>query len=149
MKEKMKKLTRIRKHYELPCSEEEYQNNIENACRHICQHIGSYIKMVRTNKKVSLRDIYRLTNVSIAITKDLESGKKLPKIETIVKIALVLDIKMEKLFGDRIFPNNFKELFEGSDIYKLKVLREELEICYGKEKANEIINYVKYTTSNS
>ena len=48
----------------------------------LCKQYGEYFNYVREQKGLSLRELSRQTNISIALISLLENGDKLPRIET-------------------------------------------------------------------
>ena len=60
--------------------------------------IGKNIKKIRQQKKLSQERLARLTDISLNTLTKIESGfTKRPSVQTIHKIAKVLDVSIEKL----------------------------------------------------
>jgi len=60
--------------------------------------IGRNIKKLRQQKKLSQEKLARLTNISLNTLTKIESGfTKRPSIQTIHKIAKMLDVSLDKL----------------------------------------------------
>ena len=64
----------------------------------LTEALGTLFKQYRKQEKLSMREIYRLDNISIATVSDLESGKKIPSIKTLIKLMLRLKIPMNQVF---------------------------------------------------
>jgi len=63
--------------------------------------IGTNIKKLRQQKKISQEKLARLTDISLNTLTKIESGfTKRPSIQTIYKIAKALNVSMENLVGE-------------------------------------------------
>ena len=60
---------------------------------------GEYFNYTREQKGLSLRELSKKTNISIALISLLENGDKLPRIETIIRLVLALVIPFNEIFG--------------------------------------------------
>lgn len=61
------------------------------------------VKEVRKNKKVSLRELSKKTNLSRSYLSELENNKKLnPTFDVLLKIATALDVNVKDLFYTRL-----------------------------------------------
>lgn len=60
--------------------------------------IGRYLKDLRQQKKLSIRDLSERSKVSTAVISDLENLRSLPRTEVLLKLAYGLDIRVEDLF---------------------------------------------------
>lgn len=114
----------------------------------MCRRIGEYINYVRENKGISLRELYRRTNISIAVLSDIENGQKLPRYETLIKLALALGIPLEFLFGTKFAPS-----FKYNDKSVKKPRADEsirntfLNAGFSKDETKEIMNFIEFTKS--
>ena len=52
-----------------------------------------------------MREIYRRENISIAVVSDMETGKKLPRIETLIKLMELVEMPYEELFSAELVEN--------------------------------------------
>ena len=57
----------------------------KNVYEQMCRMIGTHINREREKKGISLREMYRRTNISIAVMSDIENGLKLRKIFIILE----------------------------------------------------------------
>ncbi len=128
--------------YESINLEKETQETYESMCR----RIGEYINYVRENKGISLRELYRRTNISIAVLSDLENGQKLPRYETLIKLCIALEIPLEFIFGAKFVP-----LFRFNDKSGVKTPRSHdiirntfLNAGFNKDETKEIMNFVEF-----
>ena len=81
---------------------EKEQKYIEDTTKDIsekvCHSLGTYFHYVRDSvKKLSLRELSKKCGLSIALISAFEDGKKLPRIETLVKLMVALDIPFKEV----------------------------------------------------
>ncbi len=83
-------------------------NNITPAelYSYISRIVGSQFRSYRENSGLSLRDIYNTEKVSMAVVSDLENGKKLPRVETLIRLLNLVKMPYSALFNADILPNN-------------------------------------------
>lgn len=60
--------------------------------------IGHQIKEVRMKKAISRRKLSMLSLVDYTTLMNIENGKVVPKIETLLKLVRILDIPLEDVF---------------------------------------------------
>lgn len=56
--------------------------------------VGEKIKSIRKLKKISQQELGNMLGVSQAMIAQYENGKRIPKIETLIKIAEALDLSL-------------------------------------------------------
>ena len=77
---------------------------IANMIRVIIKLFGAAIMViitlreVRKSKKLSIRQLSKLAQVSCGHISEVETGKKMPTIDVLVRIALSLKVKPEELY---------------------------------------------------
>ncbi len=83
-------------------------NNITPAelYSYISRIVGSQFRSYRENSGLSLRDIYNTEKVSMAVVSDLENGKKLPRVETLIRLLNLVKMPYSALFNADILPSN-------------------------------------------
>lgn len=124
--------------------------------------LGENIKKLRKNKGLTQDKLSEITKISIASIQRYESGKRQPNIQTLNKIAIVLDVPLNELLstnattndiekkigtslneGDKKkVVNNFNELVEILDWNDFKNMSEDdiFEVI----KSKEFYNYLKF-----
>jgi DNA-binding XRE family transcriptional regulator len=60
--------------------------------------IGHHIKEVRMKKAISRRKLSMLSLVDYTTLMNIENGKVVPKIETLMKLVRILEIPLEDVF---------------------------------------------------
>jgi len=112
----------------------------------VCNELGSYFHYMReTVNKLSLRELSKKCGISIALISAFEDGKKLPRIETIIKLMTVLKIPYKEVFGHKLAGMDF--LFEVNQILKNgdNPLRQFLSTQgFDKDEIKDIIKYTEF-----
>ena len=65
-----------------------------NTEKEISAEIGMRIKKARENHCLSLFDIYLRTDINVDLLSQIEEGKVIPPLGTVIKLAKALDLKM-------------------------------------------------------
>ena len=60
--------------------------------------IGEKLKAARKQKRLTLKEVASVTNLSISYISDIEHGKSLPPIDTLTSLCRALDISMYSFF---------------------------------------------------
>lgn len=76
--------------------------------------LGDKIRLLRTEKKMSLQELAERAGISLSYLSEIERGTVYPSLNTVKRIAEALDVPPTSIMGQ-----------EGSLGYKLKALREE------------------------
>jgi transcriptional regulator with XRE-family HTH domain len=63
--------------------------------------IGRKLRELRLRKKIALADLARHTGLSASMLSQLETGKLIPTLPTLARIAMVFDVGLEHFFGTR------------------------------------------------
>lgn len=62
--------------------------------------IGEKLKAARKQKRLTLKEVASVTNLSISYISDIEHGKSLPPIDTLTSLCKALDISMYSFFKE-------------------------------------------------
>ncbi|SHK61097.1 helix-turn-helix domain-containing protein [Paramaledivibacter caminithermalis] len=65
-------------------------------------YIGTKIKSLRKNSKLTLAQLAKLINSSAGFLSDIEKGKSLPSIPKLIEICNALDITLAEFFQEEI-----------------------------------------------
>jgi len=63
--------------------------------------VGQKLRVLRLRKKIALVDLGRHTGLSASMLSQLETGKMVPTLPTLARIAMVFDVGLEHFFDDR------------------------------------------------
>lgn len=118
--------------------------NLESKTTEVTEHInkklGEYVNYVREQKGISLRTLSQETGLSIALISRLECGHIIPRVESIVKLALALEIPLGDIFGKN-----------ACDKQEISPARQDVEIInllftmgFDKDSVHSIMDYITY-----
>ncbi|MDD7416207.1 MAG: cupin domain-containing protein [Treponemataceae bacterium] len=62
--------------------------------------IGAKVKLVRENRKLSIEDVSERTNLSVEQIESIESGKLVPNLTPLIKLARVLGVRLGTFMDD-------------------------------------------------
>jgi transcriptional regulator with XRE-family HTH domain len=89
-------------------------------------NIGDKIKLIRTNKNLSQKELALSIGIDQAQYSRMESGKVEPTLSSLEKIAEALGIKIAELFGEEQ-PTDINS-YDKSEVEKLRLLNQLEEI---------------------
>lgn len=115
----------------------------------ILNQIGAFIANKRNEKNITIRELNKITGVSIGVISDLENAKSMPRVETIIKLAEALEISLSSIF------ENMKPATQKTS-NKSKIIPDDMNkydkistllagLSYAKEEITDIISYIKFT----
>lgn len=111
----------------------------------LCKQYGEYFNYVREQKGLSLRELSRQTNISIALISLLENGDKLPRIETLIRLVLALEIPFGEVFGNKSngmeFTYNREKVVKRDDEALRKAL---LRLGCNKDDIKDIMEFIEF-----
>ncbi len=105
--------------------------------------LGERIKKIRSERKISQKELGRKIGVSQQQIAQYESGKRNPKIENLYRIAVALEVPILEL------SDNFSEFPEvqakiyGSTIHSLITLIEDGPCCISDKNASDLLKKLK------
>lgn len=128
---------------ELERLEAETKDKSEQACT----MLGSYFNYMRdTVKGLSLRELSRISGISIALISSFEGGEKLPRIETLIKLMIALGIPFNEVFGHKLagleFTHNPNQSKKGTEDNPLRQFLSAQG--YNKDEIKDIIRYTDF-----
>ncbi len=117
------------------------KDNAKSIGESILRRLGSFFGDERKKKDYSVRKLSDLSGVSSAVISDLENGNSMPRFETIIQLALALDITdMDKVFSNFIGGNS------NSSQGRFGQIRQCLtNLGYGTGDIHQIIQFIRYT----
>ena len=109
----------------------------------ILKRLGNFFYNARADKNMSVRALNTLSGVSVAVISDLENAKGMPRIETIIRLALALGINdMNEVFSMTLLDDNKTAVTDEA------ILRQYLsQTGFNNSEIRQIqyyINFVKY-----
>lgn len=73
-------------------------NDTDEIYSELTKSLGKAFKGYRLSANLSMRDIYKLDNVSIACISDLEKGIKIPRVYTLIKLMRRVHMPIAEVF---------------------------------------------------
>lgn len=117
----------------------------DNIYENLCKRYGEYFNYVREQKGLSLRELSKQTNISIALISLLENGDKLPRIETLIRLVLALDIPFNEIFGDKATGLELSAKAQKTSKRDDEVLRNTLlKMGCNKDDVKDILEFVEF-----
>lgn len=111
----------------------------------ILKKIGTFIAAQRKEKKLTQKDLNKLSHVSLAVIADLENGKSMPRVETLIRLSLAMGINPNETF--EMMKIKTLPLFTDSNTK----VKSEAELAstiagfgYSKDMVNEIMEYIDF-----
>ncbi|MBQ8786299.1 MAG: helix-turn-helix transcriptional regulator [Oscillospiraceae bacterium] len=92
------------------------------------KRIGNKIKIFRKSKHMSQADLAELTELSVPYISHIETGRKKASLETLVKIADVLNVTVDRLLcgnqehNSKDYEPELRELISDCSIYEKSVI---------------------------
>ena len=128
---------------------EQNKNNIadesEKIYENLCKLYGEYFNYTREQKGLSLRELSKQTNISIALISLLENGDKLPRIETLIRLVLALGIPFGEIFGRKATGLEFSSKSQNAITRDDEVLRNTLlKMGCDKDDVKDILEFIDY-----
>lgn len=110
--------------------------------------IGNNMRKIRKEKNLTLQQIADKMNCSPQNIAQYENGKRMPKLETLQKIASVLDVDINKLLGNERFPfePELRETyvnFDNKERHHLLIHHYDEMGRIGRDSLIEILAYLK------
>ena len=118
---------------------------------YLVKKIGEIFKKYRDNAKLSMRDIYRDEKISIATISDMETGKKLPRVETLLNLIYKVGMPLNKVFSNDVLPNNYNGVQFGIPQklnWKQVIKNDLIENKFLPNEIDEILRYIEYIKAN-
>lgn len=128
---------------------EQKKNNIaeesDRIYENLCKLYGEYFNYTREQKGLSLRELSKQTNISIALISLLENGDKLPRIETLIRLVLALGIPFNEIFGRKATGLEFTSKPNNATTRDDEVLRNTLlKMGCDKDDVKDILEFIDY-----
>ncbi len=117
----------------------------------ITECIGELFKLYRDNSNLSMRDIYRDEKISIATVSDMESGKKLPRVETLINLMQKVKMPLNKVFSNDVLPDYYNGVQFGIPQrlnWKQIIKNDLIENKFLPNEIDEILRYIEYIKTN-
>ncbi len=120
-------------------------DNADKIYENLCKLYGEYFNYVREQKGLSLRELSKQTNISIALISLLENGDKLPRIETLIRLTLALGIPFNEILGRKAAGLEFTFKSQKTTERDDEILRNTLlKMGCDKDDIKDILEFIDY-----
>ena len=118
--------------------------------------IGRLLGRMLVSKREALgytqKDLVKKAKVSMTVLSDIENGRKIPRVETIVKLAQVVEIPLTDIFNQAILPADLSTQRGINSNEKAKCNPESLSSIdefllrdgFSKSDINYILDFIEY-----
>lgn len=133
-----------------PLDKIKVKNEVKNSAqiieKNILKRLGSFFYNARTEKDFTVRKLTDLSGVSNAVISDLENANTMPRVETIIKLALALGINdMDEMFSSTFIAN--REANKESSRGAWGTIKQCLiELDYNNAEIHRVGQYLKFLT---
>lgn len=114
---------------------------VEIYTKFITKSIGCYVRVRRSERKLSLRQFAKEVKISPTVLSDLENGTKTPRMETIIKLLHYLYIPYKKVFAEDVLP---VEPYQNIPINNIKIRKILVEQGLAPRDIEEVIQFIDF-----
>ena len=122
----------------------------------ILKKLGTYIATQRKQKGITQKELNNLSSVSLAVIADLENGKSMPRVETLIRLAIALKINVNDIFETMKCDTNnaLMKPIKAKSSRDSELASAIAGFGYEKNMVNEIMDFIsfieyKYKKNNS
>ena len=108
--------------------------NITSEMEKLTKQVGILISEERRKQKMSVRKVKEASSVSLAVINDLEKGRSMPRVETLVRLCKALNISF----------NTFLEYLKVNEETTKPMALTLTQHGYNKDQIAKIVDYAEY-----
>lgn len=110
----------------------------------VLRKLAVFISAIRKEKGFSVRELNERSKVSLAVINDLEKARSMPRVETLIRLGLALEIDFNEVFRALILPDKISTDINFNKINKTDLAMDIARYGYDKNQVAEIIDFIKY-----
>ncbi|MCM1264883.1 MAG: helix-turn-helix transcriptional regulator [Candidatus Gastranaerophilales bacterium] len=110
----------------------------------VLQKLAVFISAIRKEKGLSIRELNERSRVSLAVINDLEKARSMPRVETLIRLGLALEIDFNEVFRALMLPDKISTDINFYKVNKTDLAMDIARYGYDKDQVAEIIDFVKY-----
>ena len=103
----------------------------------VIKQVGDTLSTKRYSKSISARELNKLSGVSLAVISDLENYHNMPRVISLIKMALALDIPVSELFTS-IIPEDI----ERNPYNTIRTTLKEFQL--NRNEIEEVIHFIDF-----
>ena len=104
----------------------------------VLKKLAVFISEKRKEKGLSVREVNERSRVSLAVINDLEKARSMPRVETLIRLGLALEIDFNEVFKALILQDVV------SKDNKANLAMDLSKYGYDKNQVSEIMDFIKY-----
>ena len=109
----------------------------------VLNKLAVFISEKRNDKNLSVREVNERSKVSLAVINDLEKARSMPRVETLIRLALALEIDFNEVFKALILPDVITDT-NSNENKKTDLAMDISKYGYDKNQVSEIMDFIKY-----
>jgi len=110
----------------------------------VLKKLAIFISEKRKEKGLSVREVNERSRVSLAVINDLEKARSMPRVETLIRLGLALEIDFNEVFKALILPDVISTDVNSKENKKTNLAMDLSKYGYDKNQASEIMEFIKY-----
>ncbi len=108
--------------------------------KRVLQKLAAFIATKRKEKHLTVRELKDRSKVSLAVINDLEKARSMPRIETLIRLGLALEIDFNEVFKALVLPEIKSIKKDGTTDIAMDIAK----YGYDKNQILEILDFIKY-----
>lgn len=110
----------------------------------VLKKLAVFISAIRKEKGLSVREVNERSKVSLAVINDLEKARSMPRVETLIRLGLALEIDFNEVFRALILSDKINTDINFYKVNKTDLAMDIARYGYDKNQIAEIIDFIKY-----
>ncbi len=101
-------------------------------------NIGEKLKQARLDKKMKLKDVAKVTNLSISYISDIENNNSIPPVDTLTNLCSALDLSIYSILSE---PEDMMLMEKNINVELYELIKDFNE--WDKRDQKELLTYLK------
>lgn len=110
----------------------------------VLNKLAVFISEKRKEKGLSVREVNERSRVSLAVINDLEKARSMPRVETLIRLGLALEIDFNEVFKALVLQDVVSTDTNTSKDNKTNLAMDLSKYGYDKNQVSEIMDFIKY-----
>lgn len=110
----------------------------------VLKKLAVFISAIRKEKGLSVREVNERSKVSLAVINDLEKARSMPRVETLIRLGLALEIDFNEVFRALILSDKISTDINFYKVNKTDLAMDIARYGYDKNQVSEIIDFIKF-----
>lgn len=110
----------------------------------VLKKLAVFISTKRKEKGLSVREVNERSKVSLAVINDLEKARSMPRVETLIRLGLALEMDFNEVFKALILPDIISINANSNEDKKTNLAMDISKYGYDKNQVSEIMDFIKF-----